>query len=686
MYKIILITQARTSSTRLPGKVLKQIGGKSLLEIHLQRLKRCKTVSQLLVATTDREEDTVIADIAEKQKVAVFRGSLENVLDRFYQAAKKYQPDYVVRITSDCPLIDPELVDSTISTFLASGADYCANTLEDSFPNGQDVEVFKFSALETAWRNASDNYDKEHVTPYIYSNSDFRGGTLFKAVNHKFQTDYSLVRMTVDVEADFEVVKKLIAALGEEASWKSYADYYLADEQLQLLNKSELIKKRTNIPMITNFSKSDKMIKRAQEVIPGGAHTYSKGPDQSPALGPKMIKRGKAAHVWDVDDNEYIDWAMGLTAVSLGHAFEPVLEAVRAELENGVNFQCPSPIETELAELFLSCVPSADMVKFAKNGSTVTTAALKLARAYTGKKYVAFCSDHGFFSYDDWYIGLKACNSGVPEEIAALSLSFKYNDIKSVEALFEQYPNQIAGIILEPMEFDFPKDNFLHKVQALCKQHGTVFILDEMITGFKLDFPGAHTMLGIEPDLTTWGKGVANGFSTCMLAGKKEIMNLGGINHDKERVFLISTTHGAETHSLAAAIAAIKYTRDNKTIASDHAKGLIIEKEVNRLIEKHGLQNVLQLKGHPCWLVMFFKDKQGQMSDGLKTLFFQEMIKHGVLFRGVFNISVSHTQEDLDRTFVALEEAMKVYKLAVEEGYQKYLVGEPVKPVFRKFN
>jgi len=438
--------------------------------------------------------------------------------------------------------------------------------------------------------------------------------------------------------------------------------------------------------MITNFERSDKMIKRAQEIIPGGCHTYSKGPDQSPLLGPKVISHGKGSHVWDVDGNEYIDWAMGLTSVSLGHAFEPVLAAVRQELEKGVNFQCPSPIETELAELFLQSVPSADMVKFAKNGSTVTTAALKLARAYTGKKYVAFCADHGFFSYDDWYISAKPCNSGVPPEMGSLTLSFRYNDIASVEKLFDQYPNQIAGVILEPMEFDMPADNFLHKVKELCQKNGAVFILDEMITGFKLGFPGAHTMLGIEPDLSTWGKGVANGFSACMLAGKKEIMKLGGIDHDKERVFLISTTHGAETHALAAAIASIKYTRDNKTIESDYKMGLTIERQVKLLIAKHGLERSIEIKGHPCWLLMIMKDKQGVPNDGFKTLFFQEMIKHGVLFRAVFNLSISHSEADLQQTFDAIDKTMSVYKKALEEGYEKYLVGEPVKPVFRQYN
>jgi glutamate-1-semialdehyde aminotransferase len=438
--------------------------------------------------------------------------------------------------------------------------------------------------------------------------------------------------------------------------------------------------------MINKFDISEKMIKRAQEIIPGGCHTYSKGPDQSPFLGPKVISHGKGSRVWDVDGNEYIDWAMGLTSVSLGHAFEPVLSAVRQELEKGVNFQCPSPIETELAELFLEAVPSADMVKFAKNGSTVTTAAVKLARAYTGKKYVAFCSDHGFFSFDDWYIGSKPNNSGVPAEYTSLTLSFKYNDIKSLETLFEQYPNQIACVMLEPMEFDFPVDNFLHKVKDLCKKNGAVFVLDEMITGFKLGFPGAHTMLGIEADLTTWGKGVANGFSTCLLAGKREIMELGGVNHNKERVFLISTTHGAETHALAAAIASIKYTRDFNTIQSDIEKGTKIEKSLRALIAEHKLENYIEIKGHPCWLLTIFKDASMKPNDGFKTLFFQELIKYGILYRGTFNISPSHSEEDIQQTVDAFSMAMKVYKKALESGYEKYLVGEPIKPVFRKWN
>ncbi len=439
--------------------------------------------------------------------------------------------------------------------------------------------------------------------------------------------------------------------------------------------------------MITNFAKSDALVKKAQQLIPGGCHTYSKGADQSPKLGPKFIARGKGCYVWDVDGNKYLDWAMGLTSVILGHAYEPVLRAVRAELKNGSNFQCPSPVETDLAEYFLSQVPGADMVKFAKNGSTVTTAAIKLARACTGRKYLAFCSDHGFFSYDDWYIGKKPNNAGVPAEIAALSLTFNYNNIASLEKLFAAYPGQLACVILEPMEFDLPADGFLKKVRELCTKNGTVLILDEMITGFRLGYPGAHAALGVKADLTTWGKGVANGFSCCMLAGKREIMEAGGITHDKERVFLISTTHGAETHSLAAALASIREVKRTGLTARNMRLGEKLRKMLLPVIQDAGLSEHIVIKGHPGWQLLLCRDAGGAFSDGYKTLVFQEAARHGLLFRGTFTPSLSHGDAELERTAEVFRKILKVYAKAVDAGdYRKFLVGDPVKPVFRKFN
>lgn len=695
--KVLAITQARYSSTRLPGKVLKKVQGKSLLEIHIKRILQSKLIDKLKVATTSEEDAINIVEICRDMNIDFYRGSLDNVLERFYFTALPENPDYIVRLTSDCPLVDPTLIDKVILFAIENNLDYASNALKPTFPDGMDVEVFKFSALKKAFFEAKLTSEIEHVTPYIWKNSSFYGRNIFKSDCLVNEIDFSSVRLTVDTPEDFIVIEKLIQINGITKGWKEYVDALDNHPEIKIINEKykrnegymkTLSKDKPIQKLITNFSQSDKMCARAHEIIPGGSHTYSKGSDQSPMLGPKFIERGLGSHVWDVDGNEFVDWAMGLTSVSLGHAYEPVLEAVRKELFKGSNFQCPSPIEIELAEEFLKAVPSADMVKFAKNGSTVTTAAVKLARAYTGKKYVAFCSDHGFFSYDDWYIGKKANSSGVPDDISNLTLTFKYNDLKSVELLFEQYPEQIACVILEPMEFDYPVDDYLHKVKDLCHRNGALFILDEMITGFKLHYPGAHKMLNIEADLTTWGKGVANGFSTCLLAGKKEIMELGGIKHNKERVFLISTTHGAETHALAAAIATINAVKSENSIERNIKLGNNLSEQISMLITKHNLNDFITLKGHPNWKLMLFRDSDKNISDGFKTLIYQEVIKHGVLFRGYFQPTISHTELDIEKTIYAFDNAFEVYAKALnsKNSFKDFLVGEPVKPVFRKFN
>ena len=268
---------------------------------------------------------------------------------------------------------------------------------------------------------------------------------------------------------------------------------------------------------------------------------------------------------------------MGLASVSLGHAYDPILDRVKKELEKGVNFQRPSYLELEMAEKFVSLIPCHDMIKFAKNGSTLTTAAVKLARAYTGRKLIAFPGDHPFYSYDDWFIGKTNVNLGVPSEIADLSITFKSCDLESLRELFEKYPNQIACVITEPEKnhcgticnCEKSPGIFLQKAIDLCHQNGALFILDEMQSGFRTSFPGSITKYNISPDLTTWGKGIANGFSFSALTGKKNVMELGGINKlGKEKTFLISTTHGAETHSMAACLETSTQSFETKTINS----------------------------------------------------------------------------------------------------------------------
>ena len=440
-----------------------------------------------------------------------------------------------------------------------------------------------------------------------------------------------------------------------------------------------------------NFTKSIIYKSKVHYLIPGGAHTYSKGDDQFPQLAPAAISHGKGAWLWDIDDNKFLDCSMGLTSVTLGHAFEPVIDRVKKELDKGVNFQRPSCIELEMAETFLSLVPQHDMIKFAKNGSIVTTAAVKLARAFTGRKLVAFPGDHPFYSYDDWFIGKTACNKGVPEEISKLSVTFKSGDLEALKQLFIQYPNQIACVITEP-EKNFDRENginpqeYLTEAIELTHKNGTLFILDEMITGFKMDLPGAIKKYNIEPDMATWGKSTANGFSFCALTGKREIMKLGSIDRQgEEKVFLISTTHGGETHAIAAGLATIQFYKNNNVIAKNNQTGKDVYNTCNDIINSLELNSNINISNTSWMLAFNFKNKEGQVDTGMRTLFMQEMIKHGVLFQGIFVPSYSHNNIEVDFFTGAFKKACEIYKIVLEKGFEHYLIGEPAKPVFRKY-
>jgi glutamate-1-semialdehyde aminotransferase len=444
--------------------------------------------------------------------------------------------------------------------------------------------------------------------------------------------------------------------------------------------------KELHTRIIKNFSESDKYRNEIHELIPGGAHTYSKGDDQFPQNSPAAILKGKGAYVWDIDGNQFLDCSMGLTSVTLGHAFEPVLARVREELEKGVNFQRPSIVEKEMAKAFLELVPVHDMIKFAKNGSIVTTAAVKLARAHTGRKLVAFPSDHPFYSYDDWFIGKTACDKGIPDSISELSVTFKSNDLESISQLFEKYPNQIACVITEPEKnFDGDTSSFLREAIELVHKHGALFILDEMITGFKTDFPGSITKYNLEPDMATWGKSIANGFSFCALTGTREVMELGAINRPgKEKVFLISTTHGGETHALGAGIATIDFYKKNDVIGKNHGVGKKLIDLSRSAINERGLQDFVQVSDTVWMQIFVFRDANHEVSAGMRTLIMQEMIKRGVLFQGAFVPSFSHSDEDVLYFVKCLYESLSVYKDALIIGYKQYLKGPEAKPVFRK--
>lgn len=437
--------------------------------------------------------------------------------------------------------------------------------------------------------------------------------------------------------------------------------------------------------MINKYKKSDEYRSKIHQLIPGGAHTYSKGDDQFPELSPAAISHGKGAYVWDIDGNRFLDCSMGLTSVSLGHAYEPVLEVVRNELLKGVNFQRPSYIEMEMAEKFLSLVPCHDMIKFSKNGSVVTTAAVKLARAYTGRTLVAFPYDHPFYSYDDWFIGKTVCSKGVPEEIVALSVTYKADDLQSLKDLFSQYPGQIACVISEPEKWDPIPPNYIEDAINLAHTNGALYILDEMITGFKTDFPGSIKKYNVKPDIATWGKGIANGFSFSAMTGIKEVMGIGGIvNEGTEKVFLTSTTHGGETHAIAAGLATIDVFQKNDVVKHNHSIGDLLIRESKKIIAEKKLDKYVKLIGNNWMSIFMFRNMENEISAEFRTLAMQEMIKNGILFQGAFTPCFSHTVQDISVFSEALSASLDIYVKALEEGVEKYLVGKAAKPVFRK--
>ena len=437
---------------------------------------------------------------------------------------------------------------------------------------------------------------------------------------------------------------------------------------------------------ISNFELSNEYRNTIHNLIPGGAHTYSKGDDQFPILSPAAITHGKGCRVWDPDGNEYVECLGGLASISLGHAYEPVVERVIQELHRGNNFSRPSVIEREVAERFLANVPGHDMIKFAKNGSVVTTAAVKLARAYTGRKLVARPIDHPFYSYDDWFIGSTDVKSGIPSDITALTVTYRSDDMQSLIDLFDEYPNEIACVISEPEKFNVLPENYLSDAIALAHKNGTLWIMDEMITGYKTAYPGSMNKYDVLPDIATWGKGIANGFSFCCMTGKKEVLELGGIRKSgSEKLFLVSTTHGGENCSIAAAIATMDEFEKHDVVGHNQSMGQRFIDGSKSILAQHGLSNHIRNMQFNWHASLGYFDAEGNNSFGLRTLFHQEMIKRGVLFQGIFCPHFSHTAEDVDFVLNAMDESCRIFKKGLEDGYENYLVGEPIKPVFRKY-
>ncbi len=427
--------------------------------------------------------------------------------------------------------------------------------------------------------------------------------------------------------------------------------------------------------MTRSYQQSTQWLERAEKTIPLGSQTFSKSRIAYPKnVSPLFIKRGKGCQVWDADDNQYTDFVSGLLSVSLGYCQEEIDNAVIEQIKSGVTFSLPHQLEMEVAEILTDLIPCAEMVRFGKNGSDATSAAIRLARAYTNKEHVAVCGYHG---WQDWYIGSTSRNLGVPKATQTLTHTFKYNEISSLELIFANNQDQISAVILEPMNTHFPENNFLQQVESLCHQHGAVLIFDETITGFRYSMGGAQQLFGITPDLATFGKGMANGYPISAVVGRKDIMML------MEDIFF-SGTFAGETLSLAATKATLAFIQKNSVINHLHRIGARLQKGLQEIIINLKAEEWISLAGHPCWSFLNIASRGEYNAIELKSLFLQEMSERGFLLGGGHNLNFSHKEKEIDALLIAYKEVLTILSDTIDSNnFSSQFKGELLEPVFK---
>lgn len=427
--------------------------------------------------------------------------------------------------------------------------------------------------------------------------------------------------------------------------------------------------------MSIRYQNSEMILERALKAIPLGTQTFSKSKTQFPfGVSPYYIKNGRGSRVWDVDGNEYIDFINGLASVTLGYSDPDVTVAVRTQLEEGTIFSLPHPIEVEVAEKIIEMVPCAEKVRFGKNGSDATAGAIRLARAYTGRDHVAVCGYHG---WQDWYIGSTSRNLGVPQAVRKLTHTFMYNDINSLHCLFQEWPGQIAAVIMEPMNICEPADGFLEEVKELTNKNGSILIFDEVVTGFRFANGGAQEFFGVTPDITTLGKGLANGYPISAVVGRADIMSL------MEEIFF-SFTFGGEALSLAASMATMCKMQKFPVTQTIRAQGLKVIDGVKRIIEKHNVSDIFSISGNPSWSFIIIKDTGKYSQWKIKTLFLQEILSRGILTIGTHNMSYSHSDGDINRLFEVYDEILPLIRDSVKnQDLEAKLRCKPLEPLFK---
>jgi glutamate-1-semialdehyde 2,1-aminomutase/spore coat polysaccharide biosynthesis protein SpsF len=678
----LALIQARMGSSRLPGKTLAELAGRPMLWHVVNRVRRAERVDKVVVATTDQAADDPIAQFCEQQGIGCFRGSEQDVLDRFYQAAGTYGADVVIRITADCPLIDPSVVDKVLARFERGDCDYACNVLRYTYPDGLDTEVFSFVALERAWREARKLSEREHVTPYLRTEN-------FRNANVESEAPVSpwQYRWTVDHPADLEFVRKVYAAFSGNGHFGFQDVFQLLRERPDLATiQEETITNEGYYKSLYQqaaggaapkppLAQSNMWLERAKKVIPGCAQTFSKGYTQYvQGAAPIFLQRGKGCRVWDVDGNEYIDYVQGLLPNILGYAHSEVNAAAAAQLDEGHSFSLPHPLEVQLAERLTRLIPCAEMVRFGKNGSDATSGAVRAARAFTGRERIACCGYHG---WQDWYIGSTTRNAGVPAAVRSLTHPFVYNDLGSLERLFREHGGEFAAVIMEPVNFVEPAAGFLAGIKGLAQEHGALLIFDEICSGFHFGLGGAQKIFGVTPDLACFGKAMANGFPISCVVGRSDVMQIFN------EIFY-SFTFAGEVASMAAAMKVLDILEQTDALARMEANGRVLQDGIAAMTKQAGLAERIKIAGRPQWSLLKFCDENGADSPLLKNLFQQEAVKRGVLLLATHNLTAAHDGPAIHKTLEVHAEVLKTLAQWVHDAAPaRFLDGPMTQPVFR---
>lgn len=643
-------------STRLPNKVMKPIGGVPMIELLLSRLAHAKEIDQIVVATSMDDRNLPLVRHVCQLGYACEQGSENDVLDRYVQAAKKHQADVVVRITGDCPLVDPGLVDDVIRRFKASGADYFTNTTPPTYPDGLDIEVCTFKALERAGRETRSLFDREHVTPYLRESGKFTTA----AMQH--EQDLSGLRWTVDEAADFDVIESVFKHFYPriDFSWTEVLSLQLQHPHM-FTNNQHLIRNEG-----ASMGTGQKLWKRAKQIIPGGNMLLSKRaemflPDQWPAY----FSKAKGCNVWDLDGNKYIDMSiMGIGTNTLGYGHPEVDAAVQQTVcaGNMSSFNCPE--EVYLAEKLIELHPWADMVRLARSGGEANAIAIRIARAASGKDKVAICGYHG---WHDWYLSANLGDdanldghllpglqpNGVPRNLKGTVFPFNYNNFSELEALVNTH--DIGVIKMEVVRNHGPEDNFLHKVRQLATERNIVLIFDECTSGFRETFGGLHKKYGVEPDMALFAKTLGNGYGITATIGKRAVM-------EAAQSTFISSTFWTERIGPTAALATLKVMERIRSWETITQTGLSIRQGWQQLADKYALK--IDHWGLPALTGFTFHSPNAL---AYKTLITQEMLAKGYLAGNSVYVCIDHTPEVVAEFFAALDPLFGLVK-ACEDG------------------